>query len=184
MLMEVDVSRNTLAGALKRIGGPRLRRLNVGYNQLNSTLPANASNWWPGLGSLVVRQNQLRGMLPASWASWAPAGPLVLQLSSNLLTGTLPAVWGSFDPAPASNSSLRSQLQVLDVSSNRLNVSVPASWANMTGLMCWSLANNTQLCGPVVSNITCPVTMMTNLGESGGAEMVIPQLKAGTAYIF
>jgi hypothetical protein len=90
----------------------------------------------------------------------------MLQLSGNLLTGTLPAAWGSVDPAPASNISLRNQLAALDLSSNRLNVSsIPASWANMTGLMCWSLANNTQLCGPVVSNITCPVTMMTNLGE-------------------
>jgi hypothetical protein len=118
------ISRNRLSGALPvewaRL--PVLSNLLLGGNRLSGTLPPEWSHV-TSLQSLGLEDNLLAGELPSAWKDLGSLTFLVL--GGNALVGGLPPEWGGWDgDAP----NILTTLEVLDISDNCMNGTVPDSW--------------------------------------------------------
>jgi hypothetical protein len=91
-----------------------------------------------------------------------------LDLSNNSFNGTLPVAWAT--------SELAVTLQTLLLDNNQLAGSISSEWTSMTALRCWSLRNNTQLCGNVLPGTYCPIRDGTNLGKCPACQPILARL--------
>ncbi|KAK9809494.1 hypothetical protein WJX73_004499 [Symbiochloris irregularis] len=149
-LQSVDLSQNPLiSGTLPpEWGGQRqFPQLQIFLLEdavgLSGSIPSNWGSSWPRLLVLDLSHTGVLGPLPASW-SQSDAFPKLqkLSLSNSKISGSLPVFGRNASAAlqqlqlgscsfsgtlPESYGSL-GQLQLLDLSTNRLNSSLPASW--------------------------------------------------------
>jgi hypothetical protein len=152
---------NALTGTIPSSWGasmPKLRTLDLDFNQLTGPLPTTLSSTMTGLD---MTNNALTGTIPSSWGAGMPdlvglslsfnqlTGPLpetmpstmnYIYLSNNALTGTIPSSWVAsmpkLDKLILSYHQLTGPLPVtmpstmkyLDLSSNSLTGTIPSSW--------------------------------------------------------
>eukprot|EP01048_Picozoa_sp_COSAG05_P016482 COSAG05_NODE_2126_length_3522_cov_3.381245_2_plen_647_part_00 len=152
--------------------------LNLGFNQLSGTLPADPAVWGalPQLRSLSMRSNAISGTLPIAMRLLTALEDL--NLRHNRISGTLPAGWGPLQclthfsmldnrlsgSIPASVGSLQ-QLGAgphggLDLTSNRLRGRIPATLSKLRNFhsIPWSSGGNIGLGGGGDGNVfACPV---------------------------
>ncbi len=124
----------------------RVTELNLGYNQLSGSIPAELGNL-SNLQTLDLDNNQLSGNIPLELGNLSNLGFLSLYL--NQLSGSIPVELGNL-----------SNLQYLYLSFNRLSGSIPLELGNLTNLQDLSLFNN-QLSG----SIPAELGNLTNLQE-------------------
>ncbi|KAK2635039.1 hypothetical protein Ddye_029831 [Dipteronia dyeriana] len=128
---ELYLQDNSFSGPLPENIGvlmPRLQRLYLSWNHLNSRIPSSMCDMLD-LQVLSLRSNKFSGELPNCWHQsqmlWA------IDISNNTLSGHLPISFGY----------LRS-LSVLMLSNNNLDGEIPSSLQNCTGLTSIDLGGN------------------------------------------
>lgn len=188
------------------VEGQRLGGLNLGYNQLSGTLPADPAVWGalPQLRSLSMRSNALSGTLPAALRLLTALEDL--NLRHNRISGTLSAAWGPLQrlahfslldnrvsgSVPASFGSLR-RLGAgphggLDLTSNGLRGRIPTTLSELRNFhsIPWSSGGNIGLGGGGDGNVfVCPVppvtltngTVTTTYARCGGIR--VSQIQGG-----
>ncbi|KAJ4851353.1 LRR receptor-like serine/threonine-protein kinase ghr1 [Turnera subulata] len=127
----LDLSQNRLTGSIPEETPQfvRLNYLNISHNSLSNFLPRVIAQY-PKLGVLDLSFNQFDGPLLTDLLTLPTLQEL--HLENNLLSGAI-----EFSP---SNS--KSNLQVIDLSDNRLNGYFPERFASLTGLQVLKLAGN------------------------------------------
>ncbi|KDP34924.1 hypothetical protein JCGZ_09212 [Jatropha curcas] len=128
----LDLSQNRLTGSFPEVLPQflRLNYLNLSHNSLTSSLP-KAIAQYPKLRVLDLSSNQLDGPLLTDLLTLPTLQELHLQ--NNLLNGAI-------EFSPPSNS--ESNLQVIDLSHNKLNGYFPDRFGSLTGLQALNLAGN------------------------------------------
>ncbi len=140
-LSAVDFSRNRLSGSIpSALGGlAGLQELRLSGNEISGSIPSDLGRSGD-LWALELSDNQLSGSIPSELGR---LGSLVtLDLGNNALSGALPAELGR-----ATN------LEHLDLRSNALNGPVPPEFGSLTLLDQLILADNSDLAGPMPSEI-------------------------------
>ncbi len=150
-------------------GDGRVTGLDLRYNRLNGTIPAELSSI-ANLRNLQLVGNQLSGRIPAELASLDNLQSL--ELGTNQLSGQIPTELAGLDsleilslyqnqlsgPIPTELGNL-SNLKILHISDNRLSNPIPAELGSLSNLTDLYLQNN-QLSGPIpvelgsLSNLT------------------------------
>ncbi|GMH32250.1 hypothetical protein BSKO_00084 [Bryopsis sp. KO-2023] len=143
-LKDLNLRANKLVGTLPEVlASSQLKALDISHNQFTGPLPANITS--PGSPKVFACEScGVSGLLPSSWAQHSFQE---LFLTDNALSGTLPAEWYTAHPQNVLINSLKqlvlkdnsltgsvevlwtafSVLEVLDISGNRLNGSLPGS---------------------------------------------------------
>ncbi|CAN1227873.1 LRR receptor-like serine/threonine-protein kinase GHR1 [Linum grandiflorum] len=141
----LDLSQNRLTGPLPEASSQlmRLNHLNLSYNSLTGSLPRSITQY-PKMTVLDLSSNQFEGPLLSDLLT----SPTLqeLRLGHNSLSGDIEFV------APPNS---KSDLQVLDLSHNRNNISgsLPTSMAGMSSLTSLDLSQN-HFTGPIPSNLS------------------------------
>ncbi|MCO5547055.1 hypothetical protein L7F22_000496 [Adiantum nelumboides] len=114
-LKSIDLSSNMLTGSIpEKLPFPGLVFLNLAHNMLTGELPSAVFDKCDSLETLNLAQNQLKGVLPPVTC----AKMTYLNLSNNFLSGEV------------FNLNHDNQLQIVDLSLNKLTGSIPASFGN------------------------------------------------------
>lgn len=121
-LQYLDMQSCQLTGPLPSAWPSSLQHLDVSFNSLHGSLPAELSSM-PQLQELILSVNALTGVLPAEWGQSTAFPQLFdLQVAATNISGSLPASWGG--------EGAFQSLQVLYLNNNsRLIGSLPDSWA-------------------------------------------------------
>lgn len=136
----------------------RVSSLNLGYNQLYGSIPAELGNL-TGLEWLSLSRNQLSGPIPAELSNLTNLK--VLGLEGNQLLGSIPSQLSALTnllelrlddnqfsgPIPLAISNL-TNLEWLGLPRNQLSGSIPLELGNLTNLKVLGLDDN-QLTGPI-----------------------------------
>ncbi|KAK9267883.1 hypothetical protein L1049_010320 [Liquidambar formosana] len=128
----LDLSQNRLTGAIPEVTSQflRLNYLNLSHNSLSSSLPRVLTQY-PKLRVLDLSSNQLDGALLSDLLTLSTLQEL--HLENNLLSGGV-----EFSPPTSS----KLNLQLLDLSHNRLNGYFPDKFGSLTALQVLNLAAN------------------------------------------
>ncbi|KAF8714078.1 hypothetical protein HU200_028075 [Digitaria exilis] len=139
----VDLSQNNLTGTIPDVSSQflRLNYLNLSHNALSDTMP-EAVVQYPKLTVLDLSSNQLRGPIPANLLTSSMLQELYIQ--DNMLSGVL-----SFPGSSSKNLSL----QVLDISGNHFNGSLPDDIASLSGLRVLDISTN-NFSGPLPAAVS------------------------------
>ena len=108
--------------------GANLTDIDLAYNNLVGTLPADLANI-TSIQRLNLSNNNLRGPLPPQWSAMTQMQ--VLRFDYDKFEGTLPAQWSAM-----------TRLLELGLTKNQINGSLPPEWANMTQLQVLRLSSN------------------------------------------
>ncbi|MQM03969.1 hypothetical protein Taro_036759 [Colocasia esculenta] len=130
----IDLSHNQLTGPFPEITSQflRLNHLNLSHNLLVDSLPSSLSQY-PKLAVLDLSFNQFSGPILTDLLTSPTLQELHLQ--DNLLEGSLLL-------SRSQASERRSNLQVLDLSGNHFNGTLPDNFSNLTGLQVLDIAGN------------------------------------------
>ena len=136
----LDLSYNQLSGTIPaEIGNlSRLTELELGGNQLSGTIPVELGNL-TRLTTLDLNDNQLSGTIPAELGNLTRL--TTLRLDDNQLSGTIPVELGNL-----------TSLTWLELADNQLSGTIPAELGNLTRLTWLELADN-QLSGTIPAEL-------------------------------
>ncbi|CAN6196858.1 unnamed protein product [Urochloa humidicola] len=139
----VDLSQNNLTGTIPDVSSQflRLNYLNLSHNALSDAIP-EAVVQYPKLTALDLSSNQLHGPIPANLLTSSMLQELYIQ--DNMLFGGL-----SFPGSSSKNLSL----QVLDISGNHFNGSLPDDIASLSDLRVLDISAN-NFSGPLPAAVS------------------------------
>uniref|UniRef100_A0A0E0AFN4 non-specific serine/threonine protein kinase n=1 Tax=Oryza glumipatula TaxID=40148 RepID=A0A0E0AFN4_9ORYZ len=139
----VDLSQNNLTGTIPDVSSQflRLNYLNLSHNSLADTIP-EAVVQYPKLTVLDLSSNQFRGPIPANLLTSSMLQELYIH--DNMLSG------GLLFPG---SSSKNLSLQVLDISGNHFNGSLPDEIASLPSLQALDISTN-NFSGPLPASIS------------------------------
>ena len=136
----LDLSYNQLSGTIPAELGnlSSLTELELGGNQLSGTIPVELGNL-TRLTTLDLNYNQLSGTIPAELGNLTRL--TTLRLDDNQLSGTIPVELGNL-----------TSLTTLRLDDNQLSGTIPAELGNLTRLTWLELADN-QLSGTIPAEL-------------------------------
>lgn len=154
-LEEFSARRNQLSGSLSSVicSWRSLKRFDVSNNSLSGEIPSCIATLDNG-EVINLSANQFSGKIPVEFATMVNLREL--RLNNNRLTGSLPREFGIVGIAKtaktnASTTQART-LQILDLSSNDLDGSIPSEWNGIANLRELDLSRN-RLSGVVPSGV-------------------------------
>lgn len=162
----IESIQNPLSGSIPD-GWQRLTALKtvaIAFNKLTGTLPSWMPQSWPDMEFLYLSNNALTGTLPEEFSGFEKLS--VLALDDNILTGNTDVLWNAMSALefaylednaftgtlPNLNTETNAALKILDVSSNRLNGSLPDDIFELNRLEILDLHGN-QLTSSIPNNI-------------------------------
>ena len=147
----LDLSYNQLSGTIPAELGnlSSLTELELGGNQLSGTIPVELGNL-TRLTTLDLNYNQLSGTIPAELGNLSSL--TTLRLDDNQLSGTIPAELGNL-----------TSLTWLELAGNQLSGTIPAELGNLTRLLVLSVDTDTGLCLAPDFDLTSPFATATGL---------------------
>ncbi|TVU07863.1 hypothetical protein EJB05_41235, partial [Eragrostis curvula] len=165
-LMYIDLSRNHITGSFPTtlFNCSRLQYLDLSHNAFNGILPSNIYRLSPNLAYLNLALNRLFGNIPSTISQLY--GLKFLYLHRNNFDGSYPPELGHLSELQVLNHIKAVQLELLDLSSNRLNSTIPDGVWRFKSLKMLYLNENSlsgQMRGPVEAFNLVEINVSTNL---------------------